>query len=74
VVTSNTSSLPEVVGDSAVQVNPENVFEIARGIKEVLLDEELRATLTRCGREQARRFSWERTAREVLEIYEEAMA
>ena len=74
VVTSNVSSLPEVVGDSAVQVNPENVFEIARGIKEVLLDEELRTTLIRCGREQARRFSWERTAREVLEIYHEACA
>jgi glycosyltransferase involved in cell wall biosynthesis len=74
VVTSNVSSLPEVVGDSAVQVNPENVFEIARGIKEVLLDEELRSTLIRCGREQARRFSWERTAREVLEIYGEAIS
>jgi glycosyltransferase involved in cell wall biosynthesis len=72
VVTSNVSSLPEVVGDAAVQVNPENVFEIARGICEVLLDEDLRATLIRCGREQAARFSWERTAREVLEIYGEA--
>jgi len=36
VVTSNVSSLPEVVGDAAVQVNPENVFDIARGIREVL--------------------------------------
>ena len=72
VVASNVSSLPEVVGDSAVQVNPENVFEIARGIKEVLLDDDLRATLIRCGLDQARRFSWERTAREVLEIYREA--
>ena len=74
VVTSNVSSLPEVVGDAAVQVNPENVFEIARGIREVLLDEELRSTLIRCGREQAARFSWERTAREVREIYHEACA
>jgi glycosyltransferase involved in cell wall biosynthesis len=74
VVASNVSSLPEVVGDSAVQVNPENVFEIARGIKEVLLDDDLRATLIRCGRDQAKRFSWERTAREVLEIYREASA
>ncbi|MBV9507852.1 MAG: glycosyltransferase family 4 protein [Acidobacteriia bacterium] len=71
VVTSNVSSLPEVVGDAAVQVNPENVFDIARGIKDVLLDEELRDNLIRCGREQASRFSWERTAREVLEIYRE---
>jgi glycosyltransferase involved in cell wall biosynthesis len=72
VVVSNVSSLPEVVGDAAVQVNPENVFDIARGIKEVLLDEELRATLIRRGREQAARFSWNWTARQVLEIYEEA--
>ena len=39
VVTSNVSSLPEVVGDAAVLVNPENVFDIARGIRDVLLDE-----------------------------------
>ena len=58
VVTSNASSLPEVVGDAAMQVNPENVFDIARGIKEVLSDEELRAALIRRGREQAARFSW----------------
>jgi glycosyltransferase involved in cell wall biosynthesis len=74
VVTSNVSSLPEVVGDAAILVNPENVFDIARGIKEVLLDEPLRAELIRRGREQALRFSWERTAREVLEIYQEAAA
>ncbi len=73
-VTSNVSSLPEVVGDAAVLVNPENVFDIARGIREVLLDETLRAELIRRGRVQAARFSWERTAREVLEIYREAAA
>lgn len=72
VVTSNVSSLPEVVGDAAVLVNPENVFDIARGIREALLDETLRAELIRRGRIQAARFSWERTAREVLEIYREA--
>jgi glycosyltransferase involved in cell wall biosynthesis len=49
------------------------VFEIARGIKEVLLDEELREHLICCGRERVRRFSWERTAREVLEIYRESV-
>jgi glycosyltransferase involved in cell wall biosynthesis len=72
VVTSNVSSLPEVVGDAAVLVNPENVFDIARGIRDVLLDEGLRAELVRRGRAQAARFSWERTARQMLEIYEEA--
>jgi glycosyltransferase involved in cell wall biosynthesis len=74
VVTSNISSLPEVVGDAAVLVNPENVFDISRGIQEALLDEALRAELILRGREQAARFSWERTAREVLEIYREAAA
>jgi glycosyltransferase involved in cell wall biosynthesis len=74
VVTSNVSSLPEVVGDAAVQVNPENVFDIARGIQDVLLDDDLRDELIRRGHEQAARFSWERTARQVLEIYKEAAA
>lgn len=72
VVTSNVSSLPEVVGDAAMLVNPENVFDIARGIREVLLDEELRSCLIRRGRDQAARFSWSWTARQVLEIYQEA--
>ncbi len=73
VVTSNVSSLPEVVGEAAVLVNPENVFDIARGIREALLDETLRAELIRRGHAQAGRFSWERTARAVLEIYREAV-
>jgi glycosyltransferase involved in cell wall biosynthesis len=69
VVTSNVSSLPEVVGDAAVLVNPENVFDIARGLRDVLLDRQLRESLIEKGRAQAARFSWERTARQVLDIY-----
>lgn len=72
VVTSNVSSLPEVVGDAALQVNPENVFDIARGIRDVLLDEPLRQRLIQMGPEHARLFNWERTALEVLNIYTEA--
>ena len=71
VVTSNVSSLPEVVGDAAVLVNPENVFDIARGIREALLDQNLRTDLIRKGYRQTRRFSWAQTARQVLEIYQE---
>jgi len=74
VVTSNISSLPEAVNDAAMLVNPENVFDIARGIREVLLDSELRARLVAKGREQAARFSWDRTAREVVQVYEEVAA
>lgn len=74
VVTSNLSSLPEVVGDAAMLVNPENVFEIAKGIREVLTNAELRASLIERGRRQARKFRWEDTARQVLEVYAEVGA
>ncbi|HBY63750.1 MAG TPA: hypothetical protein DEH78_28330, partial [Solibacterales bacterium] len=74
VVSSNVSSLPEVVGDAAVTVNPENVFDIARGIREVLLDTGLRDELRRKGFEQAKRFNWDWTARQVLETYREVAA
>lgn len=69
VISSGVSSLPEVVGDAAFLVSPENVFDIARGIKEVLLDETLRQNLIRKGLVQAARFSWERSASEVLSVY-----
>ena len=68
VVTSNVSSLPEVVGSAAVLVNPLNVFDIARGLREVLLDEALREDLRQRGYAQTRRFSWDESARRVLEV------
>lgn len=71
VITSSSSSLPEVVGEAAMLVNPENVFDIARGIKELLLDEALLARLAAAGQAHAAKFSWERTARNVLKVYEE---
>jgi alpha-1,3-rhamnosyl/mannosyltransferase len=52
-------------------VSPDNVFDIARGISEVLLDDDLRADLIVKGRKQAASFSWARTAEEVLRLYEE---
>jgi glycosyltransferase involved in cell wall biosynthesis len=74
VVTSNTSSLPEVVGNSAVLVNPENSFEIMHALRRVLLDQELRELLKIRGYAQAAKFSWEASARKLLEIYEQAAA
>ncbi len=73
VIASQVSSLPEVVGGAAMLVNPENVFDIARGITEVLLNDDLREELIVKGRRQAARFSWSRTAEEVLALYEEAV-
>ncbi len=72
VVCSNTTSLPEVVGEAAEIVSPDNVFDIARGMKEVLLNEERRVELVAKGHERCRHFRWEDTAREVLGVYESA--
>lgn len=72
VVTSSVSSLPEVAGDAAMIVNPENVFDIARGIREVLLDEAIRSDLIERGYDHVRSFNWIRTAEQVLEVYREA--
>ena len=69
VVTSNVSSLPEVVGDAAVLVNPENVFEIMHALHRVLLDQPLREQMKERGYRQVQRFSWEKSARQVLETY-----
>jgi glycosyltransferase involved in cell wall biosynthesis len=71
VIASEVSSLPEVVGGAAMLVNPENVFDIARGISEVLLNDELRKELIVKGRIQAARFSWAQTATQVLRLYED---
>jgi len=71
VVTSNTSSLPEVAGNAAVMVNPENVFEIQRALKRTLLDSGLRERMKQRGYEQAQRFSWTKSVGRILEIYRE---
>ena len=71
VVTSNTSSIPEVVGNAAVMVNPENIFEIMRALHRVLVDQPLREKLKARGLEQAAKFSWEASVRRMLDIYRE---
>ncbi len=71
VVTSNTSSLPEVVGNAALLVNPENVFEIRRGLQRALLDSALREQMKQRGYEQTQRFSWTNSVSTILEIYRE---
>jgi glycosyltransferase involved in cell wall biosynthesis len=69
VVTSNVSSLPEVVGNAAVLVNPENVFEIMRALHRVLMDKPLRERMKERGYQQAAKFSWETSVRRILEAY-----
>jgi glycosyltransferase involved in cell wall biosynthesis len=69
VVASNLPSLVEAVGDAAELVSPDNVFDIARGIRDVLLDQDRRCALIAAGPAQARRFNWDHTAQQVLDIY-----
>jgi glycosyltransferase involved in cell wall biosynthesis len=69
VVTSNATSLPEVVGNAAVLVNPENVFEIMRALHRVLMDPGLRERMKERGYRQVTKFSWENSVRRVLDVY-----
>jgi glycosyltransferase involved in cell wall biosynthesis len=70
VITSNTSSLPEVAGDAALLVDPHDVEAIAEAMYRLVTDEALRAELTRRGLENVKRFSWEKCARETLAVLE----
>ena len=72
VITSNTSSLPEVAGDAALLVDPHDVDAIAEAMYRLVTDEALRADLVRRGLENVKRFSWEKCARETLAVLLEA--
>lgn len=69
VITSSISSLPEVAGVAALLVNPRNVEELTEALVRLSSEEGLRAQLREAGLRQASRFSWERAACEVLDVY-----
>lgn len=73
VLTSITSSLPEVMGDAGVLVNPKNAGEIARAMLKVLRDKGLQEEMRKRGLERAKRFTWQEAAEETVRVYEEAM-
>lgn len=70
VITSQTSSMPEVAGQAALYVNPYKVEEIAEAMKKLTTDNILRDRLIEKGYKQAEKFSWERCARETVELFE----
>lgn len=72
VITSNVSSIPEVVGDAAILINPFDTEELKDAMERVLGDDKLRDDLAQKGYERSREFSWDRTAAKTLNIYEEA--
>jgi len=69
VVTSNVSSMPEVVGDAAELVDPYDVDSIVEGLRRVLTDPVRAAEMRRKGLERAREFSWERSVAKTLDVY-----
>lgn len=73
VITSNVSSIPEIVGDAAVQVNPADTLQLAGAILEVLNHEELSAALVQKGLSHSKKYNWRQNAAKILEIYESVM-
>jgi len=69
VVTSNTSSLPEVVGDAGIMVDPMDVDALADSMQRVLTDDALHEKLRNMGITKAQEFSWEKTAHETWQVY-----
>jgi len=69
VVTANTSSLPEVVGEAGIMVNPYDTSSLAQAMRRVLTDDKLRDNMIRKGLEQSKKFSWEKTAELTQQVY-----
>lgn len=74
VVTSQASSLPEVAGDAAILVDPADPAAIAHALESLLASDNARAGFSAAGIERAAGFTWERTARQMLEVFELAAA
>ncbi len=71
VISSNVSSLPEVVGEAAIQVNPHDIDGLVQAVQEVLTNKDLRKKMIQEGFRQAHKFSWGYAAQETLQVYQE---
>jgi glycosyltransferase involved in cell wall biosynthesis len=69
VITSNTSSMPEIAGDAAILINPENPQEIADAISKVLNNSSLKSELSEKGIQRSAMFSWRSMAEKYLKLY-----
>lgn len=73
VVASNATCIPEVLGDAAVYFNPLDVDDIAAKIASVISNEARRSKMIAAGKRQAAKYSWERMARQTLEVYNQTL-
>jgi glycosyltransferase involved in cell wall biosynthesis len=74
VASSNSTCLPEVLGDAAVYFDPKSVIEISNAMLSVLTDDKLSKDLVKKGIKQANKYSWKKTAKETLEIYQKSVS
>jgi alpha-1,3-rhamnosyl/mannosyltransferase len=72
VITSNTTALPEVAGQAALLVDPESTSDIADAMRMLVTDDALSRKLRSLGRERAKWFSWERTVKKTVAVYQKA--
>jgi alpha-1,3-rhamnosyl/mannosyltransferase len=70
VITANTTSLPEVAGDAAISIDPQNIDQIAQAMQQVLDDDHLTAMLKQKGLLRARQFTWQACAQATLQVYQ----
>jgi glycosyltransferase involved in cell wall biosynthesis len=73
VLTSNNSSLAEIFSHAAYQVNPLQTGEITHGLQTLLDDPELRVSLSHKGIERASMYSWNRAARQTMQVYRQVL-
>jgi glycosyltransferase involved in cell wall biosynthesis len=72
VITSNTSSLPEVVGDAAIMIDPQSANELEAAMYSLYTDQNLRYNLSAKGMERAKLFSWKKCAEKTIDVYRKA--
>lgn len=70
VITSNSSSFPEIIGSAGIMIDPDRPDEIFQAMKNILLDKNLRESLIKKGLEQAKKFNWQKTASQYLDIFQ----
>ena len=74
VITSNTSSLPEVVGDAGIMLDPKDTDGLCHSIFEIYGQSALRESMSRKSSEQAKKFSWEKCIQETIDVYKTALS
>lgn len=73
VITSNISSMPEVGGDAAVYLDPENLEQMIKEVKKVMEDKGTRENMIKKGFQQAKKYSWEKCAQETADVYKQIL-